>query len=280
MEDDNSANETPWQEAVPEFAREWNEVKGAENMEALFNRIGEQRTFIGNSIRIPTEDASPETVEEFNRKMIDKVPQLMKTPDLDDPDSINQLMQRLGMPENVEGYANVEGEDLKFKEGQMTELKTMALDLGLTKKQFEKLATKIGSEAGQNSSLQNDQIKAETDKLQTEWGLSAEAKYQQTLNFVKQAGAPQDLIDGLVNKQINAATVVWLNSLATGMSEQTNITSQPNHASGAALSPDEAQSRINEMLSNSDHPYHRGDPAARKKMHELMHFASPGKYGT
>lgn len=269
--------ESTWSEALPEFARDWNEVKQSDSMESFLNRIGEQRSFLGSAIRIPSDDASQEDIDSFDQKLLDKVPSLMKTPDLENPDSLNMVLKKLGKPDEASGYGDVEGEDVHFDEGQLDELKNIAHELGLTKKQFSKFVEKVGKENFETRSLEGEYTAGEVKRIQEEWGLAAEAKYQATLNFAKQAGAPEQLVDALVNKQIDADTVFWLNSMAAKIGEDGKASFEPNNSTGSVLTPAEAQERINEILSNPNHGYHKGDPASRAKMHEYMKLANPDR---
>lgn len=275
---ENTNTETHWSENAPEFARGWDQVKDSATQEDFYNRVGEMRTFMGQSIRIPGEDASPEARNEFNQKLMEKVPALMATPDFDNADSMKDLTRRMGRPEDITGYVDIQGEGINFTEGQLPELKSMAMELGLTKKQYEVFATKVGTEGGLSAVAYKDKIKEEHGKIQTAWGLAAEAKYQETINFAKQAGAPQELVDGLTNKIIDAETVMWLNTLAQGISEKSNTSFQANNSSGETMTPLEAEERMNEMRSDMNGPYQSGNAAARKRMHELMRIASPGRY--
>lgn len=266
-----------WVESVPEFARGWGEVEQAENMEALFNRIGEQRSFLGNAIRVPSEDASEEDRSAFHNKLMEKVPELMLTPDLDDQEAVTGLLKRLGRPDDVKDYGDLEAEEVAFDEGQLDNLKGLAHELGLTKKQYKALAEKIGKdnfeaqESSKEFGLQN------VNEIQEKWGLSAEAKYQETVNFAKQAGAPEVLVNALIEKNVDSDTVFWLNGLAKNLGEAANTSFAPQNSGGDVLTPDEAQEQINEILGNPNHPYHKGDGAARKKMHKLMQLKDPTK---
>ena len=277
MGEENAAN-VSWQETVPEFARDWNQVKESATPEDFFNRVGEMRSHIGQSVRIPGQDASSEDMQGFYQKLQDKVPGLMPTPDLENQESINEIYKRLGRPDAVDGYTDVSGDEMAFNDGQMAELKGLAHDLGLTKKQFEHLASKVGGENFNNNSGLQDKLNENSKVLQEKWGLSAEAKYQETVNFAEQANAPKQLIEGLKARQIDSETVLWLSGLAQSVSEKTQVSFQGNNANGSAITPDEAHLKIDEILNNPEHPYHRGDEGARRRYHDLLRQANPQNY--
>ena len=42
------------------------------------------------------------------------------------------------------------------------------------------------------------------------------------------------------------------------------------------MTPQEAQAKIDEIYANKEHPFHRGDKVAMKRMLELVAAANPG----
>ena len=99
QDNQEAGNNTEWQQAIPEFARNWGEVTQASDMDALFNRFGEQRSHLGNAIKIPSEDAGEDAMTEFREKLMNKVPSLMETPDLEKEETINALLKKMGRPD-------------------------------------------------------------------------------------------------------------------------------------------------------------------------------------
>jgi len=82
-------------------------------------------------------------------------------------------------------------------------------------------------------------------------------------------------VEALNAKQIDANTVFWLERLSQGMGEKANVDFNANNGNGAIMTPNEAQEKIDEMLSNAQHPYHQGVTSARKRMQELIALANP-----
>lgn len=279
--DNNEGGENAgeWQGTLPEFARNWPEVKQAKDMESLFNSFGEQRSFLGRSIKIPGEDAGDNDWAEFNTKLMNKVPTLMQTPDLENTESVNALLKKLGRPDEASDYS-FESENVAFGEGKLEEMKVLALELGLTKSQFKKLAENVGMQGKQALDNQESQNNSEMATIKEKWGLSAEAKYQETVNFANQSNMPKHIAEALASKKLDAETVMWINSLAQNSSEGNNQDFNSGNSSGFSMTPSEAQVSINEILSNPEHSYHKGERGARSRMHELMQMANPDKdYG-
>lgn len=267
-------NQGHWAESFPAEVQGWDEVTNSEGSEQFWQRIGSHRKHIGNSIRLPSEEASVEDMNTFYDKLQKRVPNLMPTPSLDDPDAVNAVMAKLGMPENATGYEDITGDDISFNDGQLDSLKELAMGAGLTKSQFNKLAKQVGLNTAGDMQKVTELQEAANTKLKEEWGMTAEDRLNEANNFLSQSNAPQSLIDAMSNKQLDADTTMWLHSLSQGMSESSEASGQNNGApSDGKLTPYEAQERINEMLNNKEHPYHRGETKSRERMRELMVMA-------
>jgi len=188
-----------------------------------------------------------------------------------------RVSDNLGMPAEASAYADIEGETIEFAEGQQAAIKSLALKAGLTRAQYKALAESIGSDAYTANSEATKAQKESDAKLQSQWGLAAEAKYQQAVDFAKSGGAPESLIAKLDSRTADADTMLWLSNLASKIAESPNATSQDNLNSGQ-ITPDEAQDQMEDIMNNPKHPYHAGDKRAQEKMHRLMKAANPKRY--
>ncbi len=264
-----------WYDSFPESVQQWDEVQNSSGPEQFWQRITSHRQHIGQSIRIPSDEASADDMNAFYDKLQKRVPNLMPVPDIDDPDGIKAVLTKLGMPENADSYGEIEGDQYKFAEGQLDKLKGLALNAGLTKSQFQKLAEQVGTTTAEELNAAED-FKTQTEaEIKETWGMAADERLKETTSFLKQSNAPENLINAMSNTDLDAATVMWLHSLAAGIGETQEGGNHPDNApNNAALTPFEAQERIDEMLSNRQHPYHRGDKRARARMHELMAMAN------
>ena len=66
MENENTND---WREALPENVRGWDEAQNADSADAFFKQIGDLRSHLGNSIRVPSDDAGDDTRKEFFEKL-------------------------------------------------------------------------------------------------------------------------------------------------------------------------------------------------------------------
>ena len=276
MNDEN----TNWVDSLPEAMRTMPEVERAKSLDSFIDNMKTTREYVSNAIRVPTENAGEADMQAFYEKLQKHAPNLMPTPDMGNPDSINQVLKTMGLPDDANGYEGVEGDTLKFVDGQLDTLKQWAHEAGLTRQQFKAFAEKIGMDTYGQFSESEQAIKAELQTISDEWGLSAEAKYKETVDFAKQSDAPKSFIDALENKKIDAATVFWLNSLAQSTSEKAEASGQDTRSTSNILTPYEAQEQIREIQKNREHPYYKGDPRAQERMHELMRMANPERYAS
>jgi hypothetical protein len=276
MSEDNN-NYEAFIQGLPEDIQALGMARDSTSAEQFWKRVSDNNTFAGQSIRIPSAEASTEDMNTFYGKLQSKVPNLIKTPSLDDQDSVTAVMQSLGMPSEADSYETVAGEGVQFAEGQQEGIKQLALKAGLTRAQYQVLAKAIGEDAYTASGEAANAQKESDTRLQNEWGLAAESKYQQAVNFAKSGGAPEGLINKLESRSADAETVLWLSGMANQIGESSNATSQANQNSQAST-PYEAQEQIREILGNKEHGYHKGDPRSREKMHQLMRMAEPEKY--
>jgi len=269
-----------WVEQLPEVMRAIPEVERAKSIEGLVDSLKATRDYVSNAIRVPTENAGEGDVAAFYEKLQKHAPNLMPTPDMANPDSITEALKRMGLPDAADGYEALEGDTLSFVDGQFDTLKQWALDAGLTRSQFKAFAEKVGLDTYNQQSEAQKALDAELKVISDEWGLSAEAKYKETLDFAKKSDAPESLVSLLENKQLDAKTVMWLNGMAQSMGETAQASNQDARTSSNGLTPYEATQQIREIQGNKEHPYYKGDPKARARMHELMRMAEPEKYAS
>ena len=267
-----------WFDALPEQMRDLPEVGRAKSLDSFIDNMKTTRDYVSNAIRVPTENAGDEDRQAFYDKLQKHAPNLMPTPDLANPESVSEALRRMGLPENVDGYEAIDGDGVSFVDGQFDTLKKWAHDAGLTRSQFEAFAKAIGADTYNQQSEAEQASKAELDAISKEWGLSAEAKYSEVVNFAKQSDAPAAFVEALANKQINAETVFWLSKMAAGAAESAQASGQDTRTMSNTLTPYEAQEQIREIQKNREHPYYKGDPKARERMHELMRMADPERY--
>jgi hypothetical protein len=134
-------------DAAPEL-RDDPSLKDFNDLPALAKSYKEQKAFIGNSIRPPGPDASPEARKEFYEKLQKHAPDLVPFRD-GDAEAEKVVWGRLGRPDKREAY------EFKVPDGvdiNIEALRDAAEAGGMTKGQFTKLAEKAVAGAQQRPS--------------------------------------------------------------------------------------------------------------------------------
>lgn len=276
MSEDNN-NYEAFVQTLPEDIQTLGMARDSTSPEQFWKRVSDNNSFAGQSIRIPSSEASADDMSAFYSKLQAKVPDLLRAPNLDDQDSVTAVMQTLGMPSEAKAYEDVTGETVEFAEGQQEAIKNLALKAGLTRAQYKALAESIGADA-RTATGEAAKLQKESDaRLQAEWGLAAEAKYQQAISFAKAGGAPEGLMSKLDSRTADADTVLWLSGMANKIGESSDATSQANQ-DPTQITPYEAEQQMLEIRNNKNHPYYKGDPRSQEKMHQLMKAANPERY--
>ena len=253
-----------WKEQLPETVREWDEAKNSESAEAFFDQIKNMRSTLGQSLRIPGEDASDEARQAFHTKLTEKVPGLIRIPGEDDAEGLTSLYSQLGTPETFEGYEADEA---------FASLRETAHGAKLTKKQFKALTDKLMADRGTaKETTTTEHAKSITD-LKTLWGQAYNDKLAaaQLIRDQYFPFAPS-------GEELGADTIKAFAALGEQMAGESKGLQTEGTVQGA-MTPAEAQLRISEILNNKKHPYWMprdpGNKAAREKMTQLNKFAYP-----
>lgn len=272
-DDTTQLHTVEWKEnlksVAPEYVSEWDEFKNSDSPEKFFDQIKNHRSMLGQSIRVPGEDAGEEAMKEFYGKLQAKVPGLMPTPDPEDADSYNHVLATLGKPDKTDGY-NTEG--IKMDAEELGELKQLALDAGLTRKQFKEFTSKLAGRKSERNEALQAQMSEDQKALRGEWGTAFEQRAKIAANVALKTGAPENLVKAIGAGEADSGTMRWLYSLAEQFGGETlNFSPDSNDP---VATPGELQGQIDDIMNNSKHPYwqtgHPGHKAAVDKMVELQ----------
>jgi hypothetical protein len=235
------SEEKQWyEEAMPEGLRDIPFLKDSSSPEEFRSRVENASQYMGNAVRIPGPDATEEHWSEFDQKLAEKVPGLLRA-DLDSEEGRAELMKRLGRPENAEEYG---------AEGDSAWLADAALAAGLTKSQFASLVSGV-AEITDRRNQESAQTKAEKlEGLFQEWGLSAAKKMEHIEGLAKLTEAPESVLNAIREKGLDAETYQWLDRLAQNFSQAQNFKEDRNDPE--ALTPMEAEAQIQELINNPE----------------------------
>ena len=237
----------------------------------------ELQRMVGNSVRIPAEDASDEAKAEFMEKIAGVEGILRK----DDPD----LMVKLGKPESIEGYdfsETVTADVLDADPGISLELenfKAVAHDIGLTNEQ----ATKLVDMQMQNLTARNEAVDTGREEaeaaLKKMWGEDFNNRLAGAKNMVKiYAEKYGDVVSDLVNSPAgnNPALLNMLSELGEMYKERKH---EGMSTAQFGLTPELAQAKIMEKRADpgflkayydESHPGHAKANAEMNKLYSIV----------
>lgn len=255
---------------LPDDLREHASLKDFNDLPALAKSFIETKAFVGNAIRPPGPDASPEAKKEFLEKLQKHAPNLVPLPDEKDADGTKLFWSKLGVPEKPEGY----DVPAVAKDLDLASLRATAQAAGLTKAQFSKLAEmSAGERAKVAEALAQDQA-----ALKTEWGQAYEPKLKAAANVAAKLGAPEGVVKGIQAGQLASAQLKLWDGIAKAVGTEGNgEMGKQGSGQPTVLTPAEAETQINEIMAHPDY-WKRGSPKQAdlvRKLTELQKFITP-----
>lgn len=238
-----AASEGDWRTNLPPELRDDPSLKDVTDVATLAKRFIDTKSMVGRSVRLPTDDAGKETIEEFTTRVLqnEHLP-LMRKPDPEDPTSLDQVYDALGRPKEPGEYETPEGAD-PYMFGTLA---NKAHELGLTKQQFEQLAQAQLQETNQLVQQVESKRTQELEQLRGEWGGAFEEKVHRSHNMVKALGGHEQLEAALENGTVDAGTLRFLDTVAKQLGgEGTQIAKQFDQVTKST--PDELRQRRDEL---------------------------------
>lgn len=219
-----SPTETPpslppddWRSIFSEANRNSPSLQDVPDADTFLKNYEHTKAMVGNSIRLPTDDAGQEAIDKVVSKILENgnIP-LMKKPDLENPEALAEVYKALGRPDEASGYTVPEDID-----GEMFgSLSETALELGLTKKQYEGMAQALGQQQMSQFEQHESGRKQGIDQLRGEWGPAFEQKIGRGAQVAEALGAPQALIDALKDGSANAEAIRFMDNVATQLGKE------------------------------------------------------------
>jgi hypothetical protein len=238
-------------------------IKDFKSIDDFGKSYAELQKLVGNSIRIPSVDASPEAKADFYEKIRDVDGVLIKGDE--------KLLNKLGKPETADEYEfqNVIPPELIETNPQINneldDFKSIAHDIGLTKEQAAKLAEmrlKTLEQQEQAISAQRDAAEVELKKI---WGNDYQNRLEGAKNVLKiYSEKYKDSVSDLINSTAgnNPAFLNMLSELASMYKEKGH---EGMSGTNFGLTPEMAQTKIAEKRSD------RGFMEAYNSVHHPRH---------
>lgn len=280
--DGGGGGDNVWQETLPKDVQGWNETKEAKDPEAFWKVMGNMKSRLGNSVRIPSKEASEADIETFHKKIMDKVPGLMKSIDKNDPKAMAALYKTLGAPEKADDYKYDLGEknkDNKLDLSLIEVFRPLAAANNISQAQFNNIVNGIVDANVEKAATAAGMLKANSDSLKEEWGGAYKQNVDLVTVFADKTEAPDMIKKAIEDGVMDQGSMMWLQKMAAALGPEGAGIVMDKTLSPGVLSPSEAQLQISEMRNNVDHPYHKSsDPgylAAKTKMRSLYKMAYP-----
>ncbi len=243
-----------WRTALPEDLRGHASLKDYKDLASLAKSHVETKAMVGSSIRVPGPDASPEARAAFRERLRKDVPELVEIPK--DPEKLKasrkEILESLGWPKDAAKEFTLETAGVTLDAGvklDENELRQAAVELGLDKEGFAKLALKTA--AAQGAAIKRAQ--AEQSVLKGEWGAAYEERRLLAQAALEKTGAPDDVKRAIADGTAPAAVVKWAYGLAKSLGAEAREVGGQRSAGPATVTPTEALSQINEIEGRAEY---------------------------
>ena len=280
---DNSEIE---QQQVDPQTQDWREVYGVQDQKfekfaspaELAKSYNELESFMGSSVRIPSEEAGKDAWAEFDEKL-SKVEGMARIPAEDDTDGWNKFYSRIGRPSAPENYLLDTPEEFEESPESLAEFKAKAYEAGLSTKQAKDIHGWLTENIVESNKAMQEQSQAAMNDLKGQWGQKFDHNVQQAQNMAKVLNDKHpglmDYLDAVADGGGDAMMVALMYEMSQLAGETGAMPTSPTNL----MTPEEALLRISEIRNNPEHPYNNemdsGHEAAKLKMRELYKFANP-----
>jgi len=259
---------TTFMEQIPEEYRNEASLSNIKDMNSLVKGYVHAQKEIGSRVRVPGPDASAEVKAEFAKRM--EAAGFMKAPDLTNPEDKAAILSKLGRPETPDGYDATIPEEVNalVNQEQLKGYRELAHKIGLTKDQAKAL---LEFDVNRTMEAMEGTKDIAASTLKTEWGDA----FDQRLNFAKDGlkhfeTKYPDAVSAIKNGPAGNNPVVLMMAAELGRMYKESGIIIGNRTVSYGLTPSEARNRINEVLTNSAHPYHNeSDPKHMQAVGEV-----------
>lgn len=251
-----------WRSQIPAELRDAPQLKDVKDLGSLAKQFVDQQRFLGNSIRIPGEDAGPESRQEFIAKLQKHAPDLIRRPDPSDEAAMAEFWAQAGVPNDPAAYEVEEG--VTLPEERLTNIKALARKYGLTKDKFRQFVK--DTVAQETAAMEQAQQSQQEDfkALASEWGHATEGRINDIKKFAEVMQLPEGFRNALQQGQVGSE---WLKAMHNiiqqfgGMRERSEVAFQPGGSipdSPAELKAKIAEIEANPAFLNNRAPQHQG----------------------
>jgi len=264
-------------EQIPEEYRNEPSLSNIKDIGSLAKGYVHAQKEIGSRIRVPGPDASPEVKAEFNKRMeaVGYKPAL----NLADPKQKEDMFKQLGRPDSPEGYDALIPEEVTsfVNQDQLSAYRQLAHKIGLSKEQAKEL---LQYDINRTMEQVESQVEGARTTLKEAWGDAFDQRLELSRDTLAQfEGKFPEAVAAIRNGPAGNNPVVLMMAAELGKAYKEAGIIVGNRTVSYGLTPNEARARIQEVMSNSGHPYHKdSDPkhwAAVEEVEKLYQAAYP-----
>lgn len=205
---------------------------------------------------------------------------LLKLPEKEDAPEWNEIYERLGKPKDAKDY-NLKMPEKHGDQKFMDWSRQKFHELGLTKKQAEKLSNEWNQYQGQrmaeNETAYQNNLQKQEMELKSKWG----AAHEQNINIAKRAveglGIKPEMIDQLEMAMGFSGVIELFHNIGSRTGEHSFHSGGNNGGGPNVLTPDAARNEIARLRSDTEFikKYATGDSESKAKMERLHKQAYP-----
>ena len=245
-------DEPNWRDSLSDELKAHKGLADVKDVSSLAQQFIDGQAMIGQSIRIPGPEAGDDATKAFYVKLAEKVPGLIRTPNVEDAESMSALYKTLGRPDAAIGYEHPEGMDAT----KMQDFANLAHGLGLSKTQYGKMVSALHNMSVTQSESTSQEFIANTRALKMEWGIVYEDNLQLVDAVMKGTGAPKEMLELAANGKLPAEAAKWLHNIGKQLGTEGINFSKDEHTS--RVTPSEAKARVEEIMNDRKGPYWDG----------------------
>lgn len=271
--------ETAWRESIPAEYKDSpmfseDQVK---DLPSLMNQFANSQKLLGDSIRIPGENADEESVNRFNEKLMG-VKGVTRIPGMDAPEEeVNAFWAKMGVPETAEGYETYKPAEEDIPEGveldnRLVEgFSQLAHQLKLTPAQMKGISEWHTKDSIEQAGAKIEKQKNMISELKKEYGSDFEARMSLATSVIEKFGSEYavDDLSGSLGEHPGLAMMLADIGLAT---TEDGLMRRDSEGGEITKSNTEIQMEIDELMeldayANKDHENHN---AIVKKVAKLF----------
>lgn len=269
-----------WKDTLPDDLKTNASLLDVPDVATLAKRFVDTKAMVGNSFRVPGEDASDEDWKKFNAGLMEKVPSLMYKPDATDTEAMGVVYDQMGRPEKSDQYEvpEIDNQGLQLNMDLAETFKEVAHKHGLNKQQYQGVIKELTETSIKQALEARANVDIDVKGLVDEWGHAYERNKTVAIAIAKQTGAPENLINLIAGPTPPTELVKYFHSLSASLKgEGINLSNDGGHE--GVMTPTEAKEQMAEMRRNREHPLNIvSDPqhkAALVKFEKLAKDAYP-----